>query len=138
MDLLKTEITDFLDFACSDESLGFGYSSLWTNLFTGIIPAVCARKSSDIIMKYMDRDKFLNLPTDKGLFYQRYEMDGNPDPRAWCNCDNARQLDQDALKFIAISKFSNLRIDLEKIKDGTNESLSALGSITDVGTDHAT
>jgi GH15 family glucan-1,4-alpha-glucosidase len=74
-------------------------------------------KNFDHIMAGKIVDNVLNLPTDKGLFYQRYELDGNPDPRSWCNCDNARQLDQDALKFIAISKFSDLRIDLEKIKE---------------------
>jgi GH15 family glucan-1,4-alpha-glucosidase len=59
----------------------------------------------------------INLPTDQGLFYQRYELDGSPDPRAWCNHDNARQLDQDALRFVAISKFPGLRMDLEKIRE---------------------
>jgi GH15 family glucan-1,4-alpha-glucosidase len=62
-------------------------------------------------------ENVLALPTDNGLFYQRYELDGKPDPRAWCNGDGSRQLDQDALRFVAVSKFPGLKIDLEKLKE---------------------
>lgn len=62
-------------------------------------------------------ESILNLSTDNGLFYQRYELDGSPDPRAWCNGDGSRQLDQDALRFVAVSKFPSLKLDLEKLKE---------------------
>lgn len=53
-------------------------------------------------------ESLMNLPTDNGLFYQRYELDGKPDSRAWCNGDGARQLDQDALRFVALARFPRL------------------------------
>jgi GH15 family glucan-1,4-alpha-glucosidase len=61
-------------------------------------------------------ENVLSLPTDKGLFYQRYELDGEPDPKAWCNGDGARQLDQDALRFVALARFPGLNVDKKKIK----------------------
>lgn len=53
----------------------------------------------------------LQLPTDRGLFFQRYELSGHPDPKAWCNTDGSRQLDQDALRFIAMSEFPGIEFD---------------------------
>lgn len=71
-------------------------------------------------------DSILNLPTENGLFYQRYELDGMPDPKAWCNGDGARQLDQDALRFVAISRFPSLKIDLVKLKQSYSSLLDQL------------
>ncbi|MCS7106426.1 MAG: hypothetical protein NZ942_03855, partial [Candidatus Aenigmarchaeota archaeon] len=59
----------------------------------------------------------LNLPTDNGLFYQRYEVDGKPDPNAWCNGDGNRQLDQDALRFVVVSRIKGLKFDWKKLKE---------------------
>ena len=68
----------------------------------------------------------INLPHDNGLFYQRYEQDSQPDPHGWCNNDDSRQLDQDALKFVAISKFPNLNIDTEKVRKSYFELLKKI------------
>ncbi|NYZ74671.1 hypothetical protein H0O03_00185, partial [Candidatus Micrarchaeota archaeon] len=38
------------------------------------------------------------------LLFQRYELNGDPDPRGWCNEKGKRQLDQDALVFLAAQK----------------------------------
>lgn len=46
------------------------------------------------------------LPRDRGLFFQRYELNGRPDDRAWCNAHGRRQLDQDALFLLATYKLS--------------------------------
>ncbi|MBI5229278.1 hypothetical protein HY991_04145 [Candidatus Micrarchaeota archaeon] len=45
----------------------------------------------------------IDLPTEKGLLLQRYEISGEPDPKGWCNAEGTRQLDQDALKFVGVS-----------------------------------
>jgi GH15 family glucan-1,4-alpha-glucosidase len=58
----------------------------------------------------------LNLPTENGLFYQRYEPDGKPDPNAWCNGDGNKQIDQDALRFVVLSKIKGLEVDLKKLE----------------------
>jgi len=74
-------------------------------------------------LKYFNRslakkivETILDLPTENGLFYQRYELDGTPDAKAWCNGDGNRQLDQDALKLVAVAKFPRLKFDEDKLK----------------------
>lgn len=70
----------------------------------------------------------IDLPTDNGLFYQRYELDGLPDDRAWCNGDGARQLDQDALKFVALAKFPNIKFNPKKLRKSYNTFLEQIKS----------
>ncbi|MEM5794411.1 MAG: hypothetical protein QXS48_00770 [Candidatus Aenigmatarchaeota archaeon] len=70
----------------------------------------------------------LNLPTDNGLFYQRYEVDGKPDPNAWCNGDSNRQLDQDALRFVVVSIIKGLKVDLKKLKESYKALLEQIKS----------
>ena len=52
-----------------------------------------------------------NLKTDGGLLFQRYEEDGEVDSKAWCNHTGKRQLDQDALKFVAASKGATFNLE---------------------------
>ena len=70
----------------------------------------------------------LNLPTDDGLFYQRYELDGSPDPIAWCNGNCNRQLDQDALRFVIASKISGLKVEMKKLKESYDAFLKQIKS----------
>ena len=72
-------------------------------------------KLAESIVKNM-----LQLPTDNGLFYQRYKIDGKSDPMAWCNSDGHRQLDQDALRFVVISKFPNIKLNQKMLKESYN------------------
>jgi len=44
------------------------------------------------------------LERDSELLFQRYELNGEPDPRGWCNEAGKRQLDQDALVFLAAQR----------------------------------
>jgi GH15 family glucan-1,4-alpha-glucosidase len=83
------------------------------------------RDSIFIVLELMKSNKdfsskiaknLLSLPTNDGLFYQRYELDGSPDPDGWCNVDGRRQLDQDAMKFVLLAEVPSLEFDREKLK----------------------
>ena len=62
-------------------------------------------------------ESIIDLPHDNSLFYQRYEQDSQPDPHAWCNNDDSRQLDQDALKFVIMSNLPNLKTDIKRTRE---------------------
>jgi len=77
----------------------------------------------------------VKLPTDNGLFYQRYELNGIPDDRAWCNGDGNRQLDQDALRFVVLAEFPGIRTDIKEIKKNYESFLDQIKqkkTVTDV------
>lgn len=81
-----------------------------------IFIALELRKSSPKLSKKIV-EATLNFPTDKGLFYQRYDPDCSPDPDGWANEDGKRQLDQDALKFVSLVEFDNLNLNKAEIKE---------------------
>jgi GH15 family glucan-1,4-alpha-glucosidase len=117
LDVIRRNTTHIYSIIAAPEGPGAGhkeYMHVWPRdaLFTAM-----ELKNFNPSMAEKIVDAILRLPTDNGLFYQRYELDGKPDPNAWCNGDGARQLDQDALRFVAVSKFPNLKADLEKIKE---------------------
>jgi GH15 family glucan-1,4-alpha-glucosidase len=71
-------------------------------------------------------ESIINLPHDNGMFYQRYEQDSIPDPHGWCNDDDSRQLDQDALKFVALARLPNIKFNRKDIKNSYKELLSRI------------
>jgi GH15 family glucan-1,4-alpha-glucosidase len=83
-------------------------------------------KNSNVRLAKKIVKSVLDLPTDNGLLYQRYELDGTPDPRAWCNGDGVRQLDQDALKLVSVAEFSGLKFDKDRLWECYNSLLNNL------------
>lgn len=55
------------------------------------------------------------LQRDNGLLFQRYELNGRPDERTWCNFNCSRQLDQDALVLLSAYK---TKVVLPELKSG--------------------
>jgi GH15 family glucan-1,4-alpha-glucosidase len=85
------------------------------------------RKQPEIVAEKII-ENVINLPHDNGLFYQRYNPDGQPDPHGWCNNNDSRQLDQDALGLVAISHFPSLKKDSVKVLKHYNELLKRIKS----------
>lgn len=82
----------------------------------------------DRIMAEKIVENVLNLPHESGMLYQRYEQDATPDPHGWCNTDDSRQLDQDALKFVALSLFPNIIFNRKEVAGQYREFLNRIAS----------
>jgi GH15 family glucan-1,4-alpha-glucosidase len=114
-DSIVKNTTDNYSIIAASEGPGIGhkeYLHVWPRdaIFVALELKNFNAKMAEKIVK-----NILKLPTDNGLFYQRYELDGTPDTKAWCNGDGVRQLDQDALRFVIASKF-NLTLNIENLK----------------------
>jgi GH15 family glucan-1,4-alpha-glucosidase len=102
LDAIRRNVTRDFGVIAAPNGPGSEYMHIWPrdSIFVALEVMRHDNKLAERIV-----ERIVNLPHDDGMLYQRYNPDGKPDPNGWCNHEKARQLDQDALKFVALSHF---------------------------------
>jgi GH15 family glucan-1,4-alpha-glucosidase len=131
LDAIKRNVTRGYGVIAASEGPGNEYMHIWPrdSIFVAL---EMLRHDRGFAKKIVEN--IANLPHDRGMLYQRYNLDNNPDSKGWCNSEKARQLDQDALKFVAMSHFPK-SVDKEKMLKQYSEFLKRIknrDSSTDV------
>jgi GH15 family glucan-1,4-alpha-glucosidase len=123
LDAIRRNVTKDYMVKAAEDSPG-----LWHKDYLHVWP----RDSIFVALEMMKHDRafaekivesVMSLPCDNGLFYQRYEQNSHPDPHGWCNNDDSRQLDQEALRFVILSRLPKIDFDMKVLEKSYSELL---------------